>query len=52
MTPEQAARSLSGSAVADRVRVSSPGHFALLVESRRASWRDMVAVMGEPAADG
>jgi hypothetical protein len=47
MSAEQAARSLAGSALADRLRVSSPEHFELLVEARRATWREMVAVMGE-----
>jgi hypothetical protein len=47
MTAEQAARSLAGSAMADRVRVSAPDIYALLVEARRATWRQMVAVMGE-----
>jgi hypothetical protein len=47
MTAEQAARSMAGSAVADRLRVSSPEHFALMVEARRATWREMVAVMRE-----
>jgi hypothetical protein len=47
MTTEQAARSLAGSAVAERVRVSSPDIYARLIESRQASWRDMARVMGE-----
>ena len=47
MTAEQAARSLAGSAMADRMRVSAPDIYALLVKARRATWREMVAVMGE-----
>jgi hypothetical protein len=51
MTAEQAARSLAGSGLADRVRVSAPDIYALLVEARRATWREMVAVMGEGSDD-
>ena len=47
MTAEQAARSLAGSGLAQRLRVSNPDLYALLVEARRATWREMVAVMGE-----
>jgi hypothetical protein len=47
MTEEQAVRSLAGSAVTERVRVSSPDFYARLVESRQASWRQLVRVMGE-----
>jgi hypothetical protein len=52
MTVEQAARSLDGHALADRVRDVNPEMFARLVEMRRATWRQMVAVMQEPPADG
>jgi hypothetical protein len=47
MTEAQAARSLAGSPVAERVRVSNPELYAEMVERRRATWRQMVAVMGE-----
>jgi hypothetical protein len=51
MTAEQAARSLAGSPVAERVRVSSPEIYARMVEARRATWRQMVAVMRETHPD-
>ncbi len=47
MTEEQARRSLNGHALADRIRDGNPEHFALLVASRRATWRQMVAEMRE-----
>ena len=47
MTAEQAARSLAGSGLAQRLRVSSPETYAEMVERRRATWREMVRVMGE-----
>jgi hypothetical protein len=47
MTEAQAARSLAGSGLAQRLRVSSPETYAEMVERRRATWREMVAVMGE-----
>jgi len=47
MTEEQAHRSLAGHALADRMRDTNPEHFAWLVEARRATWREMVKVMGE-----
>jgi hypothetical protein len=46
MTEEQARRSLAGNRLADRLRDVDPEHFARLVESRRATWREMVKVMG------
>jgi hypothetical protein len=52
MTSEQAARSLDGHALPDRVRDVNPEMFATLVRLRRATWRQMVAVMQEPPADG
>jgi hypothetical protein len=51
MTVEQAARSLDGSGLAQRLRVSSPETYAEMVERRRGTWREMVAVMGE-GSDG
>jgi hypothetical protein len=47
MTEAQAARSLAGSGLAQRLRVSSPETYAEMVERRRATWREMVAVMRE-----
>jgi hypothetical protein len=47
MTEEQARRSLDGHALADRIRDGNPEHFALLVASRRETWRQMVKVMGQ-----
>jgi len=47
MTEEQARRSLAGNRLADRLRDVDPEHFARLVEARRATWREMVKVMGE-----
>jgi hypothetical protein len=47
MTPEQARRSLAGHALADRVREANPAEFARWVEMRRATWRQLVAAMGE-----
>ena len=51
MTAEQAARLLAGSGLAQRLRVSNPDLYALLVEARRATWREMVAAMGEGSDD-
>ena len=51
MTEAQAARSLAGSGLAQRLRVSSPETYAEMVERRRATWREMVAVMGEGSDD-
>ena len=51
MTDAQAARSLAGSGLAQRLRVSSPETYAEMVERRRATWREMVAVMGEGSDD-
>jgi hypothetical protein len=47
MTDAQAARSLAGSGLAQRLRVSNPETYAEMVERRRATWRELVAVMGE-----
>jgi hypothetical protein len=47
MTDEQARRSLDGNRLADRIRDVDPEHFARLVESRRATWRQLVTVMKE-----
>jgi hypothetical protein len=52
MTDEQARRSLDGNRLADRLRAVDPEHFALLVASRRATWRQMVAEMKENADEG
>jgi len=51
MTEEQARRSLAGNRLADRLRDVDPEHFARLVEARRATWRQMVKVMGEGGGD-
>jgi hypothetical protein len=47
MTEAQAIRSMAGHALPDRVRDVNPEMFARLVELRRATWRQMVAVMRE-----
>jgi hypothetical protein len=47
MTPEQARRSLAGHAVADRVRDANPAEYERMVAMRQATWRQLVAAMGE-----
>jgi hypothetical protein len=51
MSAEQAARSMAGHALADRVRDINPAEFARWIEMRRATWRQMVVVMKESGAE-
>lgn len=48
MTEEQARRSLDRHVLVQRLRNVNPEEFARVVEMRRATWRQMVAVMKEP----
>ena len=52
MTPEQARRSLAGHALPDRVRDANPAEYKRIVAMRQATWRQLVAAMGEAGDEG